>query len=62
MTVQGADLSDVLMDRAVINGANLTNANLSRAVFTRYPLDYHAATGSCSSLQIQLNTFCMHAL
>lgn len=33
--MQGADLSDVLMDRAVINGANLKQANLSRAVFTR---------------------------
>ena len=32
---QDADLSDVLFDRAVLNGANLKNANLSRAVFTR---------------------------
>jgi len=33
--VQDADLSDVLFDRAVLNGANLKNANLSRTIFTR---------------------------
>ena len=32
---QNADLSDVLMDRAVLNDSNLTNANLSRAILTR---------------------------
>ena len=32
---QNADLSDVLMDRAVMNDSNLTNANLSRAILTR---------------------------
>jgi uncharacterized protein YjbI with pentapeptide repeats len=32
---ENADLSDVLMDRAVMNEANLTNAVLQRAVFTR---------------------------
>ena len=35
---QNANLSDVLMDRAVINEANLRNANLSRAIFTRSDL------------------------
>ena len=34
--LQGANLSDSLMDRAVIVGANLKNANLTRAVFTRW--------------------------
>ncbi len=32
---QNADLSDVLMDRAVLNDSNLINANLSRAILTR---------------------------
>lgn len=35
VSVQNADLSDVLMDRAVLNDSNLTNANLSRAILTR---------------------------
>lgn len=34
----GADLSDVLMDRAVLNEANLTDAILERAIFTRSDL------------------------
>ena len=34
-SAQNADLSDVLMDRAVLNDSNLTNANLSRAILTR---------------------------
>lgn len=33
--MQNADLSDVLMDRAVLNESNLINANLSRAILTR---------------------------
>lgn len=32
---QNANLSDVLMDRAVMNEANLRNANLQRTIFTR---------------------------
>lgn len=32
---EGADLNDVLMDRAVLNEANLKNAQLQRAVLTR---------------------------
>ena len=35
---ENANLSDVLMDRAVLNEANLKNANLERAVFTRCAL------------------------
>ncbi|GBF91006.1 hypothetical protein Rsub_03861 [Raphidocelis subcapitata] len=35
---EGANLSDVLMDRAVLNEANLKNAILQRAVFTRSDL------------------------
>jgi uncharacterized protein YjbI with pentapeptide repeats len=35
---EGADLSDVLMDRAVIVEANLRNAILQRAVLTRSDL------------------------
>ena len=35
ISAQNADLSDVLMDRAVLNDSNLTNANLSRAILTR---------------------------
>ena len=31
---EGADLSDVLMDRAVLNEANMRGAVLQRAVFT----------------------------
>ena len=38
LPLQNANLSDVLMDRAVINEANLRNANLSRAIFTRSDL------------------------
>jgi uncharacterized protein YjbI with pentapeptide repeats len=33
--LQGANLSDVLMDRSVMNEANLKDAILERAVFTR---------------------------
>lgn len=33
--LQNANLSDVLMDRAVLNEANLRNANFQRAVLTR---------------------------
>ena len=33
--MQNADLSDALMDRAVINQANLKNAILERVIFTR---------------------------
>jgi uncharacterized protein YjbI with pentapeptide repeats len=36
--LQGANLSDVLMDRAVMNEANLKDAVLERAVFTRSDL------------------------
>lgn len=36
--MQGANLSDVLMDRAVMNEANLKDAILERAVFTRSDL------------------------
>lgn len=36
LAVQNANLSDVLMDRAVLNDANLRNANFQRAVLTRY--------------------------
>lgn len=36
--MQDANLSDVLMDRAVMNEANLKNAILQRAVFTRSDL------------------------
>ena len=32
---ENANLSDVLMDRAVLNEANLKNANLQRTVLTR---------------------------
>ena len=32
---QNANITDVLMDRAVLNDANLVNANLSRTVLTR---------------------------
>ena len=35
---QDANLSDVLMDRSVMNEANLKNAILERAVFTRSDL------------------------
>lgn len=35
---EGANLSDVLMDRAVLNEANLRNANLERTVLTRSDL------------------------
>ncbi len=35
---QGANLSDALMDRAVLNEANLTNAVLERVVLTRSDL------------------------
>jgi hypothetical protein len=35
---ENADLSDVLMDRAVINEANLKNAVLQRAILTRSDL------------------------
>lgn len=37
-SMQEANLSDVLMDRAVMNEANLRNAILQRAVFTRSDL------------------------
>ena len=40
LALQGANLSDSLMDRAVIVGANLKNANLTRAVFTRWRAIY----------------------
>lgn len=36
--VQDANLSDVLMDRSVMNDANLKNAILQRTVFTRSDL------------------------
>jgi uncharacterized protein YjbI with pentapeptide repeats len=36
--MQGANLSDVLMDRSVMNEANLKDAILERAVFTRSDL------------------------
>lgn len=36
--LQGANLSDVLMDRSVMNEANLKDAILERAVFTRSDL------------------------
>jgi Pentapeptide repeats (8 copies) len=36
LLLQNANLSDVLMDRAVINEANLRNANFQRAVLTRF--------------------------
>lgn len=39
---QDADLSDVLFDRAVLNGANLKNANLSRTIFTRSQIALHS--------------------
>ena len=39
--MQDADLSDVLFDRAVLNGANLKNANLSRTIFRRFCLNLH---------------------
>lgn len=35
---QNADISDMLMDRAVLNEANLKNANLQRTVLTRSDL------------------------
>ena len=35
---EGANLSDVLFDRAVINEANLKNAVLARAILTRSDL------------------------
>ena len=35
---ENANLSDVLMDRAVLNEANLKNANLQRTVLTRSDL------------------------
>ena len=36
LKLQNADLSDALMDRAVINQANLKNAILERVIFTRF--------------------------
>ena len=45
--LQNADLSDVLFDRAVLNGANLKNANLSRTIFTRYVFDPHVVSLLC---------------
>jgi hypothetical protein len=38
LCLQGANLSDVLMDRSVMNEANLKDAILERAVFTRSDL------------------------
>jgi uncharacterized protein YjbI with pentapeptide repeats len=50
---ENANLSDVLMDRAVLNEANLKNANLQRAVLTRSDLGgahviWHRHPISCS--------------
>ena len=47
--LQNADLSDVLFDRAVLNGANLKNANLSRTIFTRYVCGPPAVNLFCNS-------------
>jgi len=43
---EGADMSDVLMDRAVLVGANLKDAVLLRAVFTRSDFDKADITGA----------------
>lgn len=48
--LQNANLTDVLMDRAVLNEANLKNANMQRTIFTRcLPLCMHF----CKSDQIR---------
>ena len=43
---QGADLSDALMDRAVLTEANLRDAVLTRAVFTRSDFEGADITGA----------------
>ncbi len=51
---EGADLSDVLMDRAVIVEANLKNAILQRAVLTRSDLgqaDIYGVRGAACLLR-----------
>ena len=58
LALQGANLSDSLMDRAVIVGANLKNANLTRAVFTRWG----AICLGASCLLVSCSTFVGHAL
>lgn len=58
LALQGANLSDSLMDRAVIVGANLKNANLTRAVFTRWG----ATCLGTISLPVSYSTSVRHAL
>lgn len=46
--MQNANLSDVLMDRAVLNDTNLKNTNMQRTVFTRYMT---STSGLCAMFQ-----------
>jgi len=56
---QNANLSDVLMDRAVLNEANLRNANLQRTIFTRCclpPCSLGARMRRLWRLRVRINT------
>jgi uncharacterized protein YjbI with pentapeptide repeats len=62
----GANLSDVLMDRAVLNEANFSNALLERAVLTRSDLggavvEVRAYAHMETHAHITLGDTCTHA-